>query len=286
VRGSLVAVLFAALLVGEGCSNGADPASGFSHSLVMNRIRFARQLEDGIVEGVNIDSRVSDLQDEQTCNRLDFVSPDGREGIDNGLALLLPFIDLAAGGDPDGLIQGAVNDGSLLLVLEMRGVDGFENDGHLEVRMWSAVGQPLIGTDGWLVPGQSFMPNPERPPSAWAPGSIRDGHLRAGPIDATIPIQVLNVAFDLNIQGGIIEAEMDLEGNASGFIGGGVPLQTFYDVVTAAVNGNAEEAAPLLTFVDGFADLDKGDDGTCHEMSTGLAVEAVPAFIVAADGGV
>ena len=39
------------------------------------------------------------------------------DGIDNRLASLLPFIQGAAGGDPDGLVQGAVNDGNLIMAV-------------------------------------------------------------------------------------------------------------------------------------------------------------------------
>lgn len=95
----------------------------------------------------------------------DWAAPDGRLGIDNQLAGggLAQVVRLLAEQEEDstalfeGLVQGAVTAGTLLVLLRFDDVNSFENDD--DVTMTVLLGEPFavgVGTDGRLLAGQSF----------------------------------------------------------------------------------------------------------------------------------
>ena len=92
-----------------------------------------------------------------------------RRGSTNAFGEVGPVIE-SFGGDIEGLIQGAINEGSLLLLFEFEDVDDLVNDADVGVRAMIGTipnAQPDIGNDGLLVPGQSFDIRPNTTVAAW-----------------------------------------------------------------------------------------------------------------------
>ena len=76
------------------------------------------------------------------------------------MAAFGPILSLF-GGDPNALIRGSINDGTLLLLLEFSEVDDLLNDRHIVVRLMVGTAPTDVGNDGFLVPGQSFDVRPD-----------------------------------------------------------------------------------------------------------------------------
>ena len=99
-------------------SCGGEGGEGMTYTYVLAEVALiAEANEDGSVIGLNLDDRVDDMPAPESCNKLDFTGPDGTPGVDNQLSLFGPILGLF-GGDPAALIQGAINEGSLLILME------------------------------------------------------------------------------------------------------------------------------------------------------------------------
>ena len=103
-----------------------DCSTGDSYFYVVNLLDIAKEMDGGSA-GYNLDGRVSDVTDDEGCNQDDFTSPEGVEGVDNAMAVLLPILSSVA-GDISETIQESVNDGSILVLVELRSVNDFTND--------------------------------------------------------------------------------------------------------------------------------------------------------------
>lgn len=236
--------------------------------------------DDGVAPGFDLDGIVSADGDPESCGHGDFTSPDGRAGIDNQLATLVPLFELVGIGAAEGLIQGAIEDGGLLLLLQIDGVDDRVDDPEVTVTVRAGTGVPLLGTDGKLLSGQTFELHPETPDSVAEVGSIEGGILRAGPFEATLPILVFGMKYELTIRGARLQAELTEHGGlTNGLFGGGVKLDDLYEVGKIAAADDASVLPAIQAVFSGAGDLDRGEDDSCQQISTALALTAVSAFL-------
>ena len=248
---------------------------------IVRELSFVRA-EGRIADGFDLDGRVAG-----TCRIPDFTAPDGRVGIDNQLADLLPLIESQLGGLAlDSLVQGAINNGQILLALELDGVDDRTSDGCVGVRFRRLSGTPLVGTDGYLLSGQTLYPDPDpdAPVSFVEGAEIDGGVLHAGPLDLALPVAILNANFVLDIDEALIRAEIDEEaGTMTAFVGGGVTTAQLIDVMRRT------EGVPLdvLDLAEGLlrmrADLAPNEEGRCQQFSAVMELHAVRGFVGAAE---
>ena len=263
------------------CTSGGE---GFTESFVLAEVSLVTEVsEDGLTAvGLNLDGRIDDEPVPETCMKRDFTSPDGMPGVDNQLALFGPTLALF-GGDPAALIQGAINEGSLLILVELDDLNDYENDDDVTVRLHFGEAPTDVGNDGLLVPGQSFDIKPETI-SAEMPGQLRDGHLDAGTFDVILPVAVLDQRFNLPIFDGRLSLDMDPQtGEMTGVLGGLVPVEVLINDLIAEIPG-AGDLVPLVTRVlRNSADVDPVEGGTCAMMSTAMTVRGVTAFVLRPD---
>jgi hypothetical protein len=242
---------------------------------VVRELAFARA-EGRVAEGFDLDGLLG-----RTCGIVDFVSPGGQTGIDNQLAALIPLIESQIGGlRLDGLVQDAINNGQILLGLELRGLDSRSDDGCVGLTMRRLTGQPLLGTDGLLLAGQTLYPDPTAETSSTEGGTITDGVFTAGPFDVALPVAILNANFVLDVTDALVRAEIDPEtGEMHGFIGGGVTQAQLLDVVgnTEGVPSDVVEMAREL--LRSYADLSPDAGGECQQFSAVLEFRAARAFV-------
>jgi hypothetical protein len=103
VAGALLAGSSVALGAGaSGCVAETSPMCttepGQHDGVILFRgITFTRE-DMGVSDGFDLDGRVSDRGDAQSCRKADFTSTDGRTGIDNQISQLLPIIEEQTGG--------------------------------------------------------------------------------------------------------------------------------------------------------------------------------------------
>lgn len=270
-----------ALLITLSVSCGEDGLAPPNYAFVMTEVSLiAAAEEDGSVRGLNLDDRVDDEPAQETCNKLDFTAPDGTPGIDNQLSLFGPILGLF-GGDPEALVQGAINEGSLLVLVEFEGLDSFENDRDVTVRVHFGEGPTDVGNDGRLVPGQSFDIKPGTMSVEVRGVRLVDGHMDVRGFETVLPVSVLDQRFDLPIFSGQLSLDFDAEnGEINGMLGGGLPTRTLIEDLILMIPGGEDVATIATLALTRMADLGANDEGGCDLVSTALTVHGVTAFVL------
>lgn len=229
-----------------------------------------RVAPDGSSPGFDLDERVSPAGDDETCQYSDKRDAEGRPGIDNQLAELTPILEAALGGAVEGLIQGSVNEGRLLLLFRLT-----EHPPRLVIRRGQ--GKPHLGTDGMILDHQTFTLADEAPLVDTKDAHIsEDAVITARAPNLVLPVSILREEFDLDLQDVQFRLVPDGEGGWQGLLGGGFPVETMVDV---AYRSSGYDGRRLEGPLRGLADLERGEDGVCTRMSSALAVKAVPAYV-------
>jgi len=246
--------------------------------MAVDTLSFTEEGPSGVAPGFNLDGSTA-----TTCNNSDFMSPDGESGIDNQVAILTPLFDVVGAGTVSELVQRSIEEGGLLIMWELNGVDDLTNDPEVDITLRIGTGRPLLGTDGLLLSGQTYYQNPEYEPVTVVNGRIEGGVLKAGPFNALLPIVVFGVLYTLNLTDALMEAELTYDGGAvNGVLGTAIPMSDLWDIMAIAEQetGGIEDIANAL--LTGIADLDRDGDGECEHMSATMAFTTVSAFL--ADG--
>ena len=275
-----------ALLVG--C--GPAPTSSRTLETVMRTLKLERSTADGVAVGMDLDGKVSTELDDTTCRKPDFTDPNGVPGIDNQLARLLPLIDAAGQGAIDALVQGAINEGTALLLmsLELRGAGG-------EVKTRRGQDVPLLGADGRILPGQTLNVDKSSDLGHTTlvevedePGSVAGGlssgaaaptRVRVGPFSLDLPIVVFGTLYALRIPDARVVLTLGEDGAIDGLIAGGVPVADVLNMVdTASKMAGVDYVGLFGGSVRETADLFPGPDGDCAALSIAASFHAVQAF--------
>jgi hypothetical protein len=258
------------------CGAGEPALEEATVTVVAQTLEFAREAPRGVSAGFNLDGLVSGTNDGRTCNKEDFAGPAGEEGVDNELARLLPLIDLAGEGALQALVQDAVNEGRLLMFFEV--FEGEAGQARLRVRRGTDV--PLLGTDGFILPGQTLALDHSDPLLGEGDATWAGGVLEAGPFPLAVPIVVFSQLYEVNLPQAHLRFEFDEEGNVrSGTVGGGIPVAELVQVLRTASNFGPEFEELFGDAVRDAGDLARAEDGSCAQMSAALTIQAVPAFV-------
>ncbi len=251
--------------------------------LVLDTFQFV-PVEEGIAPGFNIDGVVSGDDDAGSCNKEDLIAPDGEEGIDNQLAKVVPLFDFFGVGAALNYVQDSIEEGGVLIMFEIAGVDDFVNDPIVSLEVKAGFGIPLLGTDGRLLANQTFHLHPDSPDSFVDDARIEDGVLHAGPFNVTIPFAVLGMDYQLTFNAAQIEARCTEEGwLEGGVLGGGGRLEDLYAIGETAAADDGSVLPAIKQLFDGMADLQPDEEGECQQVSCAVAFSAVPAFFFASD---
>jgi len=257
----------------------ADVSDAFdaqtSYLSVVHTLYFAREEPSGVTEGFNLDGLDSTVRDRRGCNAADMTDPTGRTGIDNEFARLFPLIQALGGDIVEAIAQSAIDDGRLLLMVQVDGVDDLVNDASVDVTISRGTGSPLMATNGFLEPYQTFAHDETQPTSHLPDVPLIDGVVEAGPFNFDLYINVLGEDVDLRIIDAMVRLEMREDGTFDGVLGGGVPKE---DVVMAADFAGGDLTQLVRDIIDDTADLAPDEDGECQRMSVGLMVDSIPAF--------
>lgn len=242
---------------------------------VFSTVSYARRDGD-TVWGFDLDNHESDSNDDEGCYHADLSTPDGTPGIDNALSGLIPALEATEAVALETLIQTAINTGELLLIVEVTGVDDVQNDDCVSVGIYRATGTPLVGTDGFLLDGQSFNLDLSLPSDHVTEMAIQDGRLTAKPLEIQLPVQVLDEFLNIEMYNGGVQLDIHEDGSATGFFGGGIPISFFIDIATLP-DVNLPDA--VVSLMGAAADLDPDENGDCQQLSVALMVEALPAHL-------
>lgn len=265
---------------GARCEGADDPDK--SRTFIVREYDFAIP-EDGKSLGVDIDG--VDGTDAKTgigCGKDDLVSPDGQKGIDNGMGPIWGmFLQILGEAMAQGLQQAAVHDGRTIMLLRLEGVDDEENDDCTDIRTLTGAGQPLIGSDGEILPGQTFAVDDMRSAS-FGRGWIRDGRVHAEADELTLEANLGRYTFVNTFHTATVEFDLDLDG-IHAMLAGGLDADAAVEAaLKEAEFGEAQSLAPAIPgIIHGAADLAPDADGTCTQVSTVVIFDAVPVFIEA-----
>jgi hypothetical protein len=242
---------------------------------MVNVLRFAREVEGGRVPGIDLDDRVSDNRDAPGCFQADATAPDGTPGVDAAFSTLLPALEAVGGDAIEGLVQSAINMGELLLSLEIMGLDDPLNDDCVQVRVGRGMGVPSLGTDGYLLAGQTYERDPAGPESVIVGATIRNGVLEAGPFELALPLQVFDRFILFNVRQARLQVQVTPGGDWVGVMGGAVLIE---EIEQVAQDAGETVSAVLQTIVGQAADLLPNEAGVCQALSVSLVFNARDGF--------
>ncbi len=259
------------------CTPEGTQASIDSEVHVVRLLELGR-ITEGVSEGFDLDGVVTSEGDPTGCGQSDHVDAEGRPGIDNALGSLLPILDLTEASVLGLLLQGAVTSGELLLMME---ISTWE-DGSETFRLLRGTTEPLVGTDGLLLAGQTFDLDPTISVAEPVPAERDDeGAVIATDFDFDLPLEILRAQLDLQFQQAAVRmGPADAEGRRKGVLAGGAPWAPIVEELNSTPIDESVKQI-LSSIVADLADLRPGPDGRCTAISASLSFETVPGFIYA-----
>lgn len=244
---------------------------------VIDSLMFAR-VQDGVSHGFDLDSLSSTAGGADGCGRADFTSPTGVSGIDNAFGEVIPALENTEFVSAEALINDTIRTGELMLLVSADDVDDPTEDDCVGVRLSRAVGEPMLGTDGSFLAGQTMTIDPTFAAVSLPEMQIAGGSIEGRPVTATLPVQVLNAALEFELIDGGVRLDQHADGTATGVLAGGVDIATLLRVATE--EGIAAEVGEILDSVLGIvADLSPQADGTCDQLSVTFEFTATPVYL-------
>lgn len=245
-----------------------------------------RQVAD-TVDGFDLDPTASPMTPAGACTHQPFTGPHGEPGIDlqswRALGCVRGF---QAGEIADTVVDQAVRDGSMTILVELRGVDDPVNDDDVRVQVFASADPPPRGADGSILPYGTLSASADaRYRGSVGYGRIAGGVLTAGPMDLRVRLNIQIVAGDLTFHDAWLRLAPRPDGTVEGALFGYQPVEELYDIYGRKAGAAGALAlgytcsglyAALTQAADGDYDP---DTGTCASISTGYHFTAVPAFI-------
>lgn len=302
LRRMTLGLLIAGSLAAVGCGDddGATPTDGGSTptdgGMAESRVYVLNTLDVGqadpagdpnIVPGFDLDMHnTTTMSDPMGCGFVDFTSgaPDNVMGVDNQLGPILAGI--AGSVDVPGAIRDNINDGTVLIIVEVTGINSFMNDDSITLNLYRGllppgVAMPMLGADMLLSPGQTFDVDTRSfmadgtTPLVRAGGRIVNGRLQAGPTDFMLNVDVMSMPLSLNIRNSQIRFNITASsGINTGILGGALRVS---EVVSAVAVFAPDLRMTIETILAGQADLEPDGMGVCQAVSLGLIFAGVPA---------
>jgi hypothetical protein len=243
----------------------------------------------GSIDGVDLDGVTSErgAPGSGECAHDDFVGPGGEPGIDFQYWRAVGCVrGFQPGEIADAVITQAVRDGSMTILLQVRGVEDPRNDDDVRVQVFASNDSPPLGADGSVLPyGTLSADSDPQYRSTVGRGQIVDGVLTAGPLDVKVHINIQIVAGDLTFRAARLRLDLRADGTADGMIYGFQPAAELYDIFGRKAGAAGALAlgytcsglyAALMSQADG--DYDEAS-GRCTSLSVGYHFGAVPVFI-------
>ncbi len=244
---------------------------------VVRKMRFTSLLEPGRAQGFDLDGKNSPAGEEASCGHGDLLGPNGETGVDNQLAKIWSDLAPLVGTQVDALLQGAINEGRVLIMLELVGVDDLRNDPSVTLNVYRGLADPDLGTFGLISPDQTFALDYAKPVSTVENVAIVDGVLEAGPVTLQIPIAILDLDIVAELYFGRAHLELAEDGTFSGYLGGALNLD---EVITALLETGASAETELVKpLFEANADMERVD-GVCTFFSMGITVEGTRAYTI------
>lgn len=244
---------------------------------VIDTLAIPRADADGRVPGFDLDGIDSAEGSEDpmaTCSErhADYQSSvdPNLSGVDNQLQTLLPTIEglldparcpgESTTGCFDALTQQQLDEGAIVRLIELSGIDSFENDDHVVVtihegRLPARTG-PALGPDGRVAPGQRFEVDPMGMRSS-GPGTILAGRVAFGPGFIYFPLDADVLRLSLPIREARLRFDIEEGRLVHGVIGG--------VVLNEPVTSHPDPSGTLCGVLADVVDMSLGGEACCVE---------------------
>lgn len=233
--------------------------------------------EGGITQGFDLDQyNTTSAGESQGCGIPDLVDAEGRGGIDNMTANLLPILATGEGDQFPELLQNSIYNGRLLIAIEV-GQDTFETGECPYLHVHRAEGLPLLGTDNQLLWDQTMsyhqtFPSAELPDAAWTGDS-----LEGQGFTVDLELRIIGYDVDMLLEQSMVRVIPQPDGTVRGVVGGSILIQPIIDILNeGAVLGPDNAVSAALPF---FADMLPDENGDCTAISASLEFTAIPAYL-------
>lgn len=256
------------------CDTSTDTSA--ERVIVVKTMTLGRRV-DGVTPGFDLDGHVTDADDAEGCFQPDLVDPAGVEGIDSAFSAFVPVLEATEGAALEGLLQGAIDSGDMLLLFRLEGVDDVSNDPCVNLEAVQGMGTPRLGTDGVLLSGQTFDIDPNVPASRVEGLALVDGRVEARGVELTIPLQFFDLPLELTLSDAAVSITLAADGSATGHIGGGLDVEYIVTLLEGRDDIDIQDLA--IELLRSNADLFPDETGTCHELSAVLEFGATSAFL-------
>lgn len=258
-----------------------------------------RTVQSKFAWGLNLDGDDGDgSRNPEGCKHENFVTPDGQQGIDNqsyralGCTLSWRGVDGVAGDILRGFRDHQAS-GEYTQVLLLRGVDSLVNDPDVEVIYGNTPDRPVVDGTGKFIWNASFTISNEAPRERNVlKGRIVNGVLTTEPQLIKLT-QTWGQSAQRDLRGirsrwtlykGRLRLTFQPDGTLKGIVGGYQPLDEPIKAYLLGGLGSAMVAGEdcagdyntLKKLADGMRDP---KTGACTAISSGLELEAVPAFV-------
>jgi hypothetical protein len=174
------------------------------------------------------------MGERESCGHGDLTDPQGRAGVDNQLANIWSSLAPLVGPQVQALLQNAINEGRVLIMFELAGVDDLKNDDDVTLRVYRGLLRPEVGTRGLITPDQTFDFDYASPVSMVEGARIVDGVLEAGPTILQIPIIILDLDIVAQLHYGRVHLDIADDGTFTGYMGGALNVP---EVAQACMRG-------------------------------------------------
>ncbi|MCB9788558.1 MAG: hypothetical protein H6744_17920 [Deltaproteobacteria bacterium] len=254
----------------------AGPPALTSALTVIQVMRFVAEDPPGVSSGLDLDGLVTKAGDASGCGQPDLQSPDGRPGVDNAFAFVLPPLEATMSSTVNETAQEAIDTGEVLLLLAVDGIDDPVDDDQVTVSLYRAEGRPKLGTDGRVLAGQSFYIAEGEPWSRDETATIEGGVISAGPFPIVLSLDFFDTHIDLLMDNARVEYRLDADGRATGVLGAMSHEDTLYKMVTDL---DADFLPIAEVLLPEYADIDMDGDGRCDALSIGVELTGASAHL-------
>jgi hypothetical protein len=263
--------------------------TGAAYLYVINVIDFARtSVQTGQTPGFNLDRHNTIAGGNTGCGHMDRrfdidqngVVEEEEFGVDNQLAELASIL----GGFLD--LQGSVNAGDLLLLVEISNVENLDNDPCVDVALLlgaiPAGGILVHDSEGRLALGQAFEVDSASydeigNPRMAAKGLIEQGRLYAGPLALELPLSVEEGAAEWPLRDAQLAFNVAPGRLSVGVLGGGLHVGDLLEAVTSLLPDDFPPET-VRSFLEPLMDLNPdAHNANCDSVSMAFSFAAVSA---------
>ena len=203
----------------------------------------------------------------------------------NGLASLFedPMVGPALGGDPNEYIAKTVRRAEMLILLDFKNFQGYEDDKSVDIDI--LLGHDFDGERSNNFEGSemsvtcSSLTDDGEAESQFFDAEVKDGQLSGSGGSFRFLVSFSNT--EVLLQNAKIIGTMDPQGEniINGMIGGAVSFDDLEEVVENDPEIGPSFAVLMLTFLENQLDADLDGDGEMDALSASFSFEAVPVTI-------